>query len=171
MTDLTRLFSGDHPFITDPGDWIVVGHGMARDDLVKVPMEGRFRIEHSEGKVVNDGVMSIVSPTEPVTFKTRYELSPTDHRSRLAFFQVNSEVGDLAGDVIAFEDRIISAYRSGDGQIVGSEVLLKLGDNRYTATGTLLRNGELVNMWKLDLVRQQIAAVNDRSAEGKEKEG
>jgi len=28
-----------------------------------------------------------------------------------------------------------------------------MGDNRYAVTGTLLGEGKLVNLWKLDLVR------------------
>jgi len=33
-------------------------------------------------------------------------------------------------------------------------VFLKLGENRYTVTGGLYSAGFVVNLWKLDMVRQ-----------------
>jgi len=54
---------------------------------------------------------------------------------------------------VVFDDRLVSTYTSGDGSLTGCEVLHRMSDNRYAVTGTLLGNGSLVNLWKLDLVQ------------------
>ena len=102
---------------------------------------------------MNIGEMSVVSRSNPITFNTSYEMSPSGDELVLDFFQANDPVGDLTGKVVVFDDRLVSTYTSGDGSMVGCEVLHRMGDNRYAATGTLLANGKLVNLWKLDLVR------------------
>ena len=153
MTDLTKLFKKEHPFLTEPDFWIAAGHGLSGEPLDRVPIQGRMQISHEEGKIVNTGEMSVVSRSNPMTFHTSYELTPSDDELVLDFFQPNEPVGDLKGKVVVFDDRIISSYSSGDGSLAGCEVLHRMGDNRYAATGTLTSNGQLVNLWKLDLVR------------------
>lgn len=153
MSDLKKLFKGEHPFITDPGLWIVAGHGLSGDPLNRIPIQGRMQVKHSDGKIENTGEMSVVSRTNPVTFQTLYEMVPTDDELVLDFFQSNQSVGDLKGKVVVVDDRIVSSYASGDGRFAGCEVLMRMGDNRYAATGTLQEGGQLVNLWKLDLVR------------------
>jgi hypothetical protein len=154
MSDLTRLFNRDHPFISEPDDWIIVGHGMNSDLKQRIPMEGRSKISHRDGKIVNEGTISIVSASNPVTLQSRYELTPTETPSVLSFYQENESVGDLEGEVVAFYDRLISIYHSGDGSLAGSEVFIKMSENRYTVTGSLTRDGKILNLWKLDMVRQ-----------------
>ena len=153
MADLKKLFKGEHPLLSDPGLWVVAGHGMTGKPLHRVPIQGRMQISHKDGKIVNLGEMSVVSRSNPNTFMTSYELLLTEDGSVLDFFQSNEQVGDLTGKVVVFDDRLVSTYVSGDGSLTGFEVLHRLGDNRYAATGSLLGNGELVNLWKLDLVR------------------
>ena len=97
--------------------------------------------------------MSVVSRVNPVTFQTTYEMTPSEDELVLDFFQANESVGDLRGRVVFFDDRLISTYTSGDGSLTGCEVLHRMGENRYAATGNLLGNGKLINLWKLDLVR------------------
>lgn len=153
MVDLKKLFKGEHPFITEPGFWIVAGHGMSGDPLDRVPIQGRMQIGHENGRIVNIGEMSVVSRSNPMTFQTSYEMTPSEDELVLDFFQANESVGDLRGKVVFFDDRLISTYTSGDGSLTGCEVLHRMGDNRYAATGTLLGDGKLINLWKLDLVR------------------
>ena len=153
MTDLKKLFKKEHPFLTEPGFWVAAGHGMSGEPLDRVPIQGRMQISHEEGKIVNIGEMSVVSRSNPMTFSTTYELTPTSDELVLDFYQPNEPVGDLNGKVVVFDDRIISNYTSGDGSLGGCEVLHRMGDNWYAATGTLTSNGQLVNLWKLDLVR------------------
>ena len=154
MTDLKKLFKKEHPFLTEPGLWFAAGHGMSGEPLDRVPIQGRMQVSHEEGKIVNMGEMSVVSRSNPITFHTSYELTPSSTDELvLDFFQPNESVGDLKGKVVVFDDRIVSNYTSGDASLAGCEVLLKMGDNRYAATGTLTSNGQLVNLWKLDLVR------------------
>jgi hypothetical protein len=154
MANLKKLFGKEHPFLGEPGEWVVLGHGMYGEQLIRVPIEGKAVISHRKGKIINEGTMSVVSSTEPVTFSSRYELSLTDNPEILSFFQVNEELGDMRGQVIVFDDRLISFYSSGDETVTGSEVFLKLGENRYTVTGGLYSAGFVVNLWKLDMVRQ-----------------
>ncbi len=163
MANLKKLFGTEHPFLGEPGEWVVLGHGMYGEQLIRVPIEGKVVISHRKGKIVNEGTMSVVSSTEPVTFSSRYELSLTDNSEILSFFQVNEELGDMRGQVIVFDDRIISFYSSGDETVTGSEVFMKLGENRYTVTGGLYSTGFVVNLLKLDMVRQ--------TKEEKEQEG
>ncbi len=170
MSDLTRLFNRDHPFISEPDEWIIVGHGMKSDLNDRIPMEGRSRISHRDGKIVNEGTMSVVSASDPVTFESRYELTPTETPSVLAFYQKNEAVRDLEGEVVAFYDRLISVYRSGDGSLTGSEVFIKMSENRYTVTGSLTRNGKILNLWKLDMVRQSEGTSMLEDEEKNEKE-
>lgn len=153
MTDLKKLFKGEHPFLTEPGFWIVAGHGMSGAPLDRVPIQGRMQISHEDGKIVNLGEMSVVSRSNPITFQTSYDMTPADDELVLDFFQANETVGDLRGKVVVFDDRLVSTYTSGDGSMTGCEVLHRMGDNRYAATGTLVGNGTLINLWKLDLVR------------------
>ncbi|UCG37737.1 MAG: hypothetical protein JSV00_05885 [bacterium] len=161
MKELKKLFRGDHPFITQPGLWLVAGHGMFGDPLERVPVQGRVQISHLDGKILNDGEMSLVSRTaEGSSFHTSYEMSPTEDELVLSFFQANESVGDLRGKVVGFDDRLISTYTSGDGALTGFEVLHKMGDNRYAVTGTLLDRGQVVNLWKLDLVRPSAEGSN-----------
>jgi hypothetical protein len=153
MADLKKLFKGEHPFLNEPGFWIVAGHGMSGEPLDRIPIQGRMQVNHEDGKIVNIGEMSVVSRSNPMTFQTSYEMTPSKDELVLDFFQVNESVGDLRGKVVVFDDRIVSTYTSGDGSLTGCEVLHRMGDNRYAATGTLLGEGKLVNLWKLDLVR------------------
>ena len=154
MDDLKKLFRGEHPFITEPGIWVIAGHGMSGEPLNRVPIQGRVQITHLDGKIVNDGEMSIVSRvSEAMSFQVSYEMTPTDDELVLAFRQFDESVGDLSGKVVAFDDRLISSYTSGDGSLTGCEVLHRMGENHYAVTGTLTSNGNLVNLWKLDLVR------------------
>lgn len=153
MADLNKLFKGEHPFLSKPGSWFAAGHGMSGDPLDRMPIQGKMEVSHEEGKIVTIGEMSIVSRTNPMTFQTSYELTPSPDELILEFYQPNEGVGDLRGKVAVFDDRIISTYSSGDGTLTGYEVLHRMGDNRYAATGTLVENGKLVNLWKLDLVR------------------
>ncbi len=153
LVDLKKLFKGDHPLLSDPGFWVVAGHGLTGKPLHRVPIQGTMQITHEDGKIVNLGEMSVVSRSSPSTFQTSYVLSLTEDRSVLDFFQSNEPVDDLRGKVVVFDDRLVSTYVSGDGSLTGFEVLHRLGDYRYAATGSLLGNGELVNLWKLDLIR------------------
>ena len=141
MSELSKLFRKEHPFITEPDMWIVAGHSMSGSPLDRIPLQGRIQITHEEGKIVNMGEMQFVSRSNPMTFQTTYELTPTEDELVLDFFQANEAVGDLRGKVVAFDDRLISSYTSGDGSLVGSEVFYKTGDNRYAVTGTLVNGG------------------------------
>lgn len=154
MADLKKLFRGEHPLITQPATWVVAGHGMSGDPLMRVPIQGHVRISHHEGKVINEGEMMIIS-RDPgtVTIPVSYEMTPTDDELVLDFHQVNEAVGHLRGKVVAFDDRLVSSYISGDGSLNGCEILHRMGENRYAVTGTLVSNGSLINLWKLDLVR------------------
>ncbi len=163
MSDLKKLFRKEHPFITEPDTWIVAGHSMSGDPLDRVPVQGRIQITHEEGKIVNLGEMAFVSKSNPVTFQTAYELTPTEDELVLDFFQANESVGDLRGKVVAFDDRLISSYTSGDGSLTGTEVFYKTGDNRYAVTGTLVSGGRIISLWKLDLVRPAAEEVQENS--------
>ena len=153
MADLSKLFKKEHPFLTDPGFWIAAGHGMSGDPLDRIPIQGRMQISHEDDKIVNVGEMSVVSRSNPITFQTSYVMTLSQDELALDFFQANEAVGDLKGKVVVFDDRLVSTYSSGDGSLTGCEVLHRMGDNRYAATGTLVGNGTLINLWKLDLVR------------------
>jgi hypothetical protein len=132
-------------------------------------VQGRIQITHEEGKIVNLGEMAFVSKSNPVTFQTAYELTPTQDELVLDFFQANESVGDLRGKVVAFDDRLISSYTSGDGSLTGTEVFYKTGDNRYAVTGTLVSDGQIISLWKLDLVRPAAEEVQENSKQaGKE---
>ncbi len=170
MPELTKLFRKGHPIITDPAEWIAAGHGMWGDPLERIPVEGRIKISHSNGKIVNEGYMQYVSRVDPVGFSTVYELTPTDDELVLDFMQENSEVGGLEGKLVAFDDRLVVSYVSGDGRLAGNEVFAKLGDNRYTVTGCLTQEGSIINLWKLDLVRpkgQNEAGASDGGIQSK----
>jgi hypothetical protein len=165
MADLKKLFRGEHPFITQPATWVVAGHGMSGDPLNRVPIQGHVRITHLESRVVNEGEMTLFSRDSGITIiPVSYQMTPTEDELVLTFHQANEEVGDLAGKVVAFDDRLISSYTSGDGRLKGCEVLHRMGDNHYAVTGCLVSNGSLVNLWKLDLVRP----LTDGTFPGKE---
>jgi hypothetical protein len=153
LTDLGKLFKGEHPFICDPGQWIVVGHGLTGKEMKSVPIEGQIQIRHQGEKVISDGTMKVVSHVDQVSFKSYYEMTPTDMTGILSFYQPNEEVGDLRGQVIAFDDRIISSYVSGDGSLAGTEIFQRISDRRYSVTGSLTKEGEVVNLWKMEMVR------------------
>ncbi|UCF31594.1 MAG: hypothetical protein JSV26_04055 [bacterium] len=168
MTDLGRLFRGEHPFISSPGKWILVGHGMTGGDMKRIPMEGQIEIIHGGGKILTRGSMNLVSHVDQVSFSSQYEMTPTEIPEVLSFFQANPEVGDLRGQVVAFDDRIISSYRSGDGALVGTEVFLRVSDRRYLVTGSLTRGDRIVNLWKLDMVRPSSGSGSEGIVEAKE---
>lgn len=156
MTDLAEIFKGEHPLFSEPAQWVAAGHGLwssPGEPLNRVPLEGRVRILHEDGRIINRGEMSFVSKIDPIVFSTTYELTPTEDELVMDFFQENGEVGDLHGKVVFFDDRLVSSYTSGDGHLQGSEVFARMGENRYTVTGCLTHDGQLLNLWKLDLVR------------------
>lgn len=154
MADLKKLFRGEHPFVSEPATWMVAGHGMSGDPLRRIPIQGRVRISHLDNEIVNEGEMTIISgESGPASVNVSYGMAPTDDELVLTFHQVNEAVGNLDGKVVAFDDRLISSYTSGDNSLNGYEVLHRLGENHYAVTGTLISNGILVNLWKLDLVR------------------
>ncbi len=168
MSILKKFLSSSHPLLGHPGEWVVLGHGMFGEKLDKVPVEGRIQISHSKGKIVNEGTMSVVSATDPVTFQSRYELTPTEVPHILSFFQANEQLGDMNGQVVIFDDRIISFYRSGDSLVTGSEVLLKAGENRYIVTGGLYSQHAVVSLWKLDMVREAMKDEGIEKSPGQE---
>jgi len=153
MSDLKSRFFREHPFLSQPGTWIAAGHGMSGDPLDRLPIQGRIRISHEDGRIINTGEMSLVSKSNPVAFGTSYNLTLSDDELALDFFQANEPVGNMTGKVVIFDDRLVSAYASGDGTLRGFEVLHKMGENRYAVTGILTSDDRLVNLWKLDLVR------------------
>lgn len=153
MSDLSKLFRKEHPFITEPDSWIVAGHSMSGDPLDRIPLQGMIQITHEEGKIVNHGEMQFVSRSNPNPFQTMYELTPTEDELALDFFQANEAVGDLKGKVVCFDDRLVSSYTSGDGTLTGSEVFFRMSESRYAVTGTLLSMGQVISLWKLDLIR------------------
>jgi hypothetical protein len=127
---------------------------MYGEPLERIPIQGRVQITHLDRKIINDGEMSVVSrASEAMSFQTSYEMMPTEDELVLSFYQPNESVGDLRGKVVAFDDRLINTYRSGDGSLTGCEVFHKMGENHYAVTGSLVNNGKIVNLWKLDLVR------------------
>lgn len=154
MSDLAKLFNRDHPYLSEPDEWIIVGHGMSGEMTRRIPVKGTSKISHRDGKIVNEGSISFVSASEPVSIESYYELTPTDTPAVLAFHQKNEQVGGLKGEVVAFYDRLISVYHSGNGLLAGSEVFIKMSENLYTVTGSLTREGKIVNLWKLDMVRR-----------------
>ena len=167
MGDLTKLLRGAHPFLSSPGPWIMAGHGMHGSPLDKVPMQGQTDVRHEQGKVINEGTMKVVSAADPASFSTRYEITPTQDRLRFDFFQANTDVGDMTGTVVAIDDRLVSTYASGDGTLLGMEVMHRLGDFRYAVTGSLVREGRLVSIWKFDMVRPAGATGAEGEAEEK----
>jgi hypothetical protein len=170
MTDLSKVFKGEHPLFSEPAHWVAAGHGLwsnQGENLNRVPLEGRVRIIHEEGKIINRGEMSFVSKIDPIQFSTTYELTPTGDNLVMEFFQEHEEVGDLRGKVVFFDDRLVTNYTSGDGHLHGSEVFAKMGDNRYTVTGSLTHDGELLNLWKMDLVRPKSKAGPEEGSEEK----
>ena len=42
-----------------------------------------------------------------------------------------------------------------------SEVFFRMGDNRYAVTGVLLSEGEILSIWKLDLVRPTVEGADE----------
>jgi hypothetical protein len=168
LSKLSKLFRKEHPFITEPDMWIVAGHSMSGSPLDRIPLQGRIQITHEEEKIINQGEMQFVSKSNPMAFQSMYELTPTEDELALDFFQANESVGDLRGKVVAFDDRLVSSYTSGDGSLTGSEVFFRMGDNRYAVTGTLLSGGEIISLWKLDLVRPAAEeSPDDNSSEEK----
>jgi hypothetical protein len=154
MTDLSKLFRGEHPLITQPGTWIIAGHSMSGEPMRRVPVQGHTRITHLDGRIVNEGEMTIMSrESGAASISVSYEMTPTDDELVLSFHQANEQLGHLSGKVVAFDDRLVSSYTSGDGSLKGCEIMHKMGENHYAVTGTLVSNGNLVNLWKLDLVR------------------
>lgn len=162
MADLTRILRGSHPFLSSPGPWILAGHGMHGSPLNKVPMHGETEVRHEGGKVINEGAMRLVSSAPSASFTSRYEITPTEDRLRFDFFQANTEVGNLHGTVVAIDDRLVSTYASGDGTLTGMEVMHRLGDFRYAVTGSLVSQGQLVSVWKFDMVRPAGNAQEDK---------
>lgn len=153
MSDLTKVFSSAHPFLSDPGEWLVVGAGISGADLSRFPLDGRTNVYHEEGRIRVEGLMSVLGK-ENLHFTSTFTLAPSDHEKLLAYTQPSPEVGDLAGEMLWVDDRLVVAYASGDGTLQGSEVYHRMGENRYAVTGSVSRQGSFVSVWKVDMVRQ-----------------
>jgi hypothetical protein len=51
------------------------------------------------------------------------------------------------------EDSILSQFSSLDGLYTGSEYLLRVFDTEYSSRGAVLREGQRVASWRVELVR------------------
>lgn len=152
-SDLTRIFAKAHPFVTEPGEWHTLGVGIQGADLTRFALDGRTNVYHEEGAIRVEGFMSVVA-NEGQNFVTGYRLLPTEHENLLAYRQENPEVGGIKGELLWLDDRLVTSFASGNGVLAGSEILHKSGDNRYSVTGFIAREGSFVTAWKVDLVRQ-----------------
>jgi hypothetical protein len=157
MTDFWGQFAKTHPFINEPGEWLTIGMGMQGADLSRFPLDGRTNVYHEEGRIRVEGFLSVIEREEK-SFTTCYHLLPTDHENLLEYRQESRQLGDLRGEMVCMDDRLVTSFASGDGALQGCEVLHRLGENRYTLTGFVSREGSFVSLWKVDLVRKAAGA-------------
>ncbi len=153
MADLTRVFSAAHPFLSEPGEWIVLGLGISGADLSRFPLDGRTNVYHEEGKIRVEGLMSVLGK-ENLHFTSTFTLEPSDNENLLAYSQAGPQVGGMTGELLRVDDRLVVTYASGDGTLQGVEVYHRMGDNRYAVTGSVSRQGSFVSVWKVDMVRK-----------------
>jgi hypothetical protein len=152
-SDLAGLFDKNHPFISEPGEWLTLGAGVSGTDLARFTLDGRTNVYHEDGRIRVEGFMSVIA-YEGKNFVTGYTLEPTEHPNLLEYRQENPEVGGVRGELLWMDDRLVVTFASGDGTLNGNELFHKLGDNRYTVTGSVSREGSFVSVWKVDLVRK-----------------
>jgi hypothetical protein len=144
--------SRHHTYPFEPAVWEADGRFIDASGQVS-PARGQVRIRHKGAVWVSTGVMRVLR--EPaLEFTSTCTLEPmAPGADTSAWSSENPVLGKCTGTFVLIADTIVSLYRSLDGIHTGTEVLLKVDDDHYVNRGVLLRDGDKVSAWAMDLKR------------------
>ncbi|RCX28103.1 hypothetical protein [Thioalbus denitrificans] len=142
-----------HTFLFEEAVWSAEGNYHSGSGA-EVALEGESRVEHEPGLWIVNTVMQVRDqPSQSVS--SRYEIVPMrPGGSSTRWRMENPTVGRVEGKYVVVEDTLLSLYRSPDGRHSGTECLVRLDERRYLNRGTLLRAGQLVSSWAVELIRR-----------------
>ncbi len=139
------LWAANGIYINEPGD--------------QVDVQGNSIITHHDDNWVIELTMKLV-PTDQseyrnLDFKTVYEVQPiiaaTD---AMEWVTHNASMGRLNGLMTVVHDSILSTYQSTNGNIRGTETLIKVSDSQYQCRGALFEGARRGASWFLSFTRE-----------------
>jgi hypothetical protein len=134
----------EHSYLIREGRWQISGSTI---DVAGNPnvMIGYAIVTHGEKWVVDEELNENTSC---------FEVTPLgDDRNATTFTGRDGISGTVNGTFAFFEDMILSAWRSDDGQYSASEVFLRRAEDCYEVRGALFLAGGHVSSWSLTLTR------------------
>ncbi len=142
-----------HTYLFESGAW------SARGVLVGAYGEqsritGSSDVFHDrDGWRINGG-MEVVGDAHEF-FTTSYQIIPFGVNEQTDWSSTNSTLGHFSGTFIVVKDSILSTGESKCGCYVVSEWLFQMDNDRYVNRGVLLKDGERISSWALELERRR----------------
>ncbi len=141
-----------HTYLFELGAW------NARGVLVDACGEqsritGSSAVFHDRDNWRIDGAMKVVGDLHEY-FTTSYCITPFGVTGQTNWSSTNSTLGNFSGTFLVVKDSILSTGESKCGSFVVSEWLLQIDTDRYVNRGVLLKDGERVSSWALELERR-----------------
>jgi len=144
----------EHTFLFQEGRW--VANGSYTDEKGdRRPATGSTEVTHTEHGWINAGSMMMLAGTGLVTFENRYEITPFEEGQEFTDYQAeNPALGSLSGKLVIVGDSILAVSSSPDGSVVAAEYLRMLDDNSYENRGFVLKAGQRIGAWELELQKE-----------------
>ncbi|GEM_PF-996086 len=146
-----------HSFLLQPVNWVI--SGIYRDEKsVPISVRGQCAISHHEALWLNEMTMELMPENREkyrnLEYKTIYEYKPLESgMDSSSWVASNPSLGKLHGFIVIADDAILSLYQSSNGNLRGSETLIKISDRQYQCRGALLESGVVSSSWILQYDR------------------
>ena len=144
----------EHTFLFQEGRWVANGN-YTDEKNDRRPATGSTEITHTEHGWINAGSMMMLAATGLVTFENRYEITPFEEGKEFTKFKAeNPALGSLSGRLVIVGDSILAVSSSRDGSVIAAEYLRMLSDDAYENRGFVLKGGQKIGAWELDLHKE-----------------
>lgn len=150
--------SPDHTFLLGEGEWRVSGEYIDEQG-VPIQVQGSSSVIHYEDAWVNECIMELMPDNRGdyrnLEYKTIYEYRPlASNRDCTPWTASNPSLGKLHGELVVADNVLLSIYQSTNGNVRGSETLIKVSDRQYQCRGALIEGSRKSSSWILTYNRK-----------------
>lgn len=140
-----------HAFLIHEGVWTATGQYFDASNR-GFPARGRMRVVHGPAFWSLQTTLSVAYPERPLEHSNRYDFLPLPPGASLTTWtSENSALGRIKGRIAFVDDAILSEFTSLDGESSGQECMVGGANGSYLNRGLILRNGELLASWSLNV--------------------
>lgn len=144
-----------HTYLFEKGEWSARG-ALVDDKGGESTVSGTSSVEQGKMFWGISGLMELHG-AQQAAFANSYIVTPfADDSGQTTWKSENSRLGTFSGSFIVVKDSILSTGESACGSYVVSEWLLQIDSDRYVNRGVMLKNGQRISSWALELERLRI---------------